>query len=229
MAFAFEAFAARLRAALAKKGYKKQAEVAELLGVSRGYLSELLKGKKLPSDIVLSLIESKMGIRAEWLREGKPPMFFLGQAPAVEPEEVIEGVDTLGKRLRYFREHEVGETREEFVVGLGITPRLLEKYESDKTVPDAQFFTKLNAKHHGLINLDWLLTGRGGIYIKGVQSEKKVSREGEQVYMDNVLEKMHRQLDKIYKERDFLKLAAIQSLLNLAEPREEDSDEEAKQ
>jgi hypothetical protein len=42
--------------------------------------------------------------------------------------------------------------------------------------------------------------------------------EKEPEYRDSILEKMHRQLDRIYKERDFSKLAALQSLLNLADP-----------
>lgn len=133
--------------------------------------------------------------------------------------------DTIGKRLRYFREEEAGESREKFVQGLDITPRTLERYENDESAPDASFFTKLNAKHRQTLNLDWLLTGRGSLYLKGAPASEKAG-EPETAYHDVILEKMHRQLDRIYEERDFLKLAALQSLLNLAVPPEEEPEEE---
>lgn len=116
---------------------------------------------------------------------------------------------------------EVGESREKFVAGLGITPRTLERYENDESEPDASFFTRLNAKYHGKVNLDWLLAGRGGIYIGGQGSSVKAA-ETSLDYFDVILEKMHKQVDRIYKERNFHKLAALQSLLNLADPSSED-------
>lgn len=125
--------------------------------------------------------------------------------------------DTIGKRLRYFREEEVGESRDRFVQGLDITPRTLERYENDESAPDASFFTKLNARYREIINLDWLLTGRGNMYLKGTADPEK-AREEEGTYHDVILERMHEQLDRIYEDRDFLKLAALQSLLNLTDP-----------
>lgn len=127
---------------------------------------------------------------------------------------------TIGQRLRYFREQEIGESREKFIQGLGITSRTLERYESDDSVPDGSFFTRLNSKYSETINLDWLLTGRGSVYLTPEFSPESATQEDESDYYDSVLEKMHRQLDRIYKEKDFLKLAAIQSLLNLADPEE---------
>jgi transcriptional regulator with XRE-family HTH domain len=130
---------------------------------------------------------------------------------------------SIGQRLRYFREKEVGESREKFIQGLGITSRTLERYESDGSVPDGAFLTRLNSKYRETINLDWLLTGRGSVYLApepGPESAASAAREDESDYYDLVLEKMHRQLDRIYREKDFLKLAAIQSLLNLTDPEE---------
>ncbi len=127
---------------------------------------------------------------------------------------------TIGQRLRYFREQEVGESREKFIQGLGITSRTLERYESDDSVPDGSFFTRLNSKYSETINLDWLLTGRGSVYLPPELSPESAAQEEESDYYDSILEKMHRQLDRIYREKDFLKLAAIQSLLNLADPEE---------
>lgn len=129
----------------------------------------------------------------------------------------IEEYDTIGKRLRYFREEEAKATREKFAEGLGITARTLERYESDLSAPDAAFLTKLNAKYQGTINLDWLLTGRGSLYVPGEPAPPAVAKEEAGQYHDITLERMHEQLNRIYAEKDFLKLAAIQSLLNLAD------------
>ncbi|GAB4387538.1 MAG: hypothetical protein Kow0025_01680 [Thermodesulfovibrionales bacterium] len=130
-------------------------------------------------------------------------------------------MDTIGKRLRHFREEEAGEAREKFASGLGVTPRTLERYENGDSSPDASFLTRLNAKYRETLNLDWLLTGRGDIYLKGPHAPEGGAREPEDGYQDLILERMHRQLDRIYREKDFLKLAAIQSLLNLADPQGE--------
>jgi transcriptional regulator with XRE-family HTH domain len=127
---------------------------------------------------------------------------------------------SIGQRLRYFREKEVGESREKFIQGLGITSRTLERYESDDSVPDGAFLTRLNSKYRETINLDWLLTGRGSVYLTPELGPESAAREDEGDYYDLVLERMHRQLDRIYREKDFLKLAAIQSLLNLTDPEE---------
>jgi transcriptional regulator with XRE-family HTH domain len=131
----------------------------------------------------------------------------------------VEQYNTIGGRLRYFREKEVGESREKFIQGLDVTARTLERYENDESVPDGAFFTKLNSKYRETINLDWLLTGRGSLYLQE-RFEPQAAGEEEGQYYDLVLEKMHQQLDRIYREKDFQKLAAIQSLLNLADPEE---------
>jgi len=132
-----------------------------------------------------------------------------------------EKYDTVGKRLRYFREAEVRESREKFTEGLDITPRTLERYENDESAPDASFLTKLNAKYLGTLNLDWLLTGRGNLYMGLALSEPGHTAEEKTEFYDFVLEKMHQQLNRIYGERDFLKLATLQSLLNLADPKDD--------
>lgn len=132
----------------------------------------------------------------------------------------VDSDSTIGQRIRYFREKEVGESREKFIQGLDITARTLERYENGESVPDGAFLTRLNSKYRETLNLDWLLTGRGSVYLaREFSPDSGASEEGGD-YRDLIIERMHRQLDRIYKERDFQKLAAIQSLLNLADPEE---------
>ena len=131
----------------------------------------------------------------------------------------MEQYDTTGKRLRYFREQETGESRGKFIEGLGITARTLERYENDESFPDASFLTSLNSKYTGKLNLDWLLTGRGTLYMQ--PSRKQQTLREDEGYYDVVLQKMHQQMNRIYSERDFEKLAALQSLLNLIDPGED--------
>ncbi len=132
-----------------------------------------------------------------------------------------EKYDTTGKRLRYFRKEKTGESREKFTQGLDVTPRTLERYENDESVPDASFLTRLNSKYQGNLNLDWLLTGRGDLYVKE-SFAAAAAREDAPEYRDIVLEKMQMQLDRVYREGEFLKLAALQSFLNLIDPENED-------
>jgi len=135
-----------------------------------------------------------------------------------EKDMDLENLKTIGQRLRYFREKEIGESRERFVQGLDITTRTLERYENDESTPDGAFFTRLNGKYREVINLDWLLAGRGNLYITPRLESPGGTKEAVIGYQDVILERMHGQLDRIYAERDFLKLAALQSLLNLIDP-----------
>ena len=131
----------------------------------------------------------------------------------------MEEYDTTGKRLRYFREKETSQSRGKFIEGLGITARTLERYENDASYPDASFLTSLNSKYAGKLNLDWLLTGRGTLYMQ--PQIKQMGLKEEEGYYDVVLQKMHQQMDRVYSERDFEKLATLQSLLNLIDPGED--------
>lgn len=85
-------FAERFKAATEKLGYKRQYIIAEALGISRAYLSELITGKKNPSDIILNLIEIRLAIRSEWLTDGRGDIFLTEEEwkntnfyPIVEP------------------------------------------------------------------------------------------------------------------------------------------------
>ena len=53
----------------------KQKQMADLIGISPNYLSELEAGKKKPSRLLLALLESRLAINLEWLLTGKGPMF----------------------------------------------------------------------------------------------------------------------------------------------------------
>ncbi len=57
------------------------------MGVTESYLSQLLKGKKTPSTILINLIELKMGISAAWLLYEQGPM--TQQPRAAEEGEVF--------------------------------------------------------------------------------------------------------------------------------------------
>jgi len=53
----------------------KQKEMADLIGISPNYLSELEAGKKKPSRLLLTLLETRLAINPEWLLTGEGPMF----------------------------------------------------------------------------------------------------------------------------------------------------------
>ncbi len=86
----FSNFPARLKMALELKGYKTQKETADFLGVSEGYLSELLKGKKTPSSMLINLIESKMGIASAWLLYEQGPMMKTFYIAETEGGEIFQ-------------------------------------------------------------------------------------------------------------------------------------------
>lgn len=52
----------------------KQGPFAESIGISQGYLSDIIRGRKEPSKTVLIAIEGKHGYRLDWLLVGEGPM-----------------------------------------------------------------------------------------------------------------------------------------------------------
>lgn len=77
----YREFAARFNAAIALLGFRTQKAVADALGITPGYLSELLSGKKFPSDTVLLLMEAKFGVNSNYLKDGTEPKFLQGREP----------------------------------------------------------------------------------------------------------------------------------------------------
>ncbi|MDR2482670.1 MAG: helix-turn-helix domain-containing protein [Treponema sp.] len=62
---------ARIREALKKS----PADFAGVLGVSRSYIYELEKGRRLVNDRIISLICFNFGVRERWLKTGEGEMF----------------------------------------------------------------------------------------------------------------------------------------------------------
>jgi phage repressor protein C with HTH and peptisase S24 domain len=87
-------FALRFREATERLGFKKQYEIASALGVSKGYLSEIIQGKKMPSDILLNMIEIKLAVRSLWLIDGTGDMFLTREEwDKIAPYPVIGPID----------------------------------------------------------------------------------------------------------------------------------------
>ncbi|MDA8170278.1 MAG: helix-turn-helix transcriptional regulator [Nitrospiraceae bacterium] len=59
-----------------QKYHLKQHEFAVSLGISQGYLSEIEKGYKEPSDTILIVISNLYAINKEWLQKGSGAMMM---------------------------------------------------------------------------------------------------------------------------------------------------------
>ena len=69
-----------------EKNGLKQGLFAESIGISQGYLSDVIRGRKEPSKTVLIAIEGKYGYRLEWLLTGEGSM----EAGEVEKKGVFD-------------------------------------------------------------------------------------------------------------------------------------------
>jgi len=92
-------FKDRFKTALELLGLKKQKDVVAALGVSKGYISGLLSGKKMPGDFFRQVIEAKLGISSAWLRDGELPVFT--QTPSAMPPMWIPLDMRTGKPIVY--------------------------------------------------------------------------------------------------------------------------------
>lgn len=86
---------------------RPQRQVAELLGISQGLLSEVASGKKLPSVTMLFELQATLGVSLEWYLQGQgsmrrqpqetmtfasPPPPTYNAAPAPPPAEPAHGI-----------------------------------------------------------------------------------------------------------------------------------------
>ena len=80
-----------------------QLEFAKKIGVTSPYVSELEHDKKDPSTQLLIAIEYRHGIRADWLRNGEPPM---------ENSPIFWDFNNLGSLARYLEAMKLFRDRE---------------------------------------------------------------------------------------------------------------------
>ena len=81
----------------------------------------------------------------------------------------------LGKRIKEAREFlKIGQ--KEFAEKIGIIYQTLSKYERNEIKPTTEILTKL-AEIHG-ININWLLTGNGDMFIR---EEKKSNTKADEI------------------------------------------------
>lgn len=72
----------------------------------------------------------------------------------------VNGLDTLGKRLRYIRVNELRLDQETFADRLNINADELADIEEDKALPRAMTLTTYNSKYNNVCPLDILLSGK---------------------------------------------------------------------
>jgi len=86
-----DCFLGRLNIAIRETGLSRTG-FAKKAGISQGYLSDILKNNKSPSERVISQICLKHSLNEEWLVNGKGDMFSTSQQ-FKETEEIEELID----------------------------------------------------------------------------------------------------------------------------------------
>ena len=81
----------------------------------------------------------------------------------------------LGKRIKEAREF-LGIGQKEFAKKIGIIYQTLSKYERSEIKPTTEILTKLTEIHG--ININWLLTGNGNMFI---EKEKKSNTKANEI------------------------------------------------
>jgi transcriptional regulator with XRE-family HTH domain len=112
----------------------------------------------------------------------------------------------LGKRLKTLRKT-LGITQKELARTLGVSEMTIRRYEANRFQPDAEVLSKLAKTYN--INLHWLLTGEGEMFIK---REHKIPTEKASIvpelanFLALLPEEQQKQLASVFKE--FLKTSS---------------------
>jgi SOS-response transcriptional repressor LexA len=96
-------FSTNIAKAIKVKGLKQKA-IAEKTGITPAYLSEILGGKKQPSDRVIYLICQAIGVSENWARTGNGEMIEENKFRQFAAKREEEGQDKLRRLLPELRE-----------------------------------------------------------------------------------------------------------------------------
>ncbi len=146
---------------LIRKGNHSQKDFSELIGISPNVLNNYVKGRRNPSLDVLQRILKFTYCNLNWLLTGEGDMYLNkenNKAESLGSSLVKRGA---GLRLRRIRK-DMKLTQVEFSQKFSVSRKQLSKYETDlNRLPDIL----LDSLHRFGINLNWLLTGEGDMYL----------------------------------------------------------------
>jgi transcriptional regulator with XRE-family HTH domain len=140
----------------------QQEDLANILFIQRGYVSQIETNKQQPSDSLIALIAEKFDVSEDWLRKGEEPMMTelnrrIKKEKARYALETGIGLETVGKRIRFARiykdvapsEITLTSKKEDYLYSL----------ESDKKQPTERDMEIIAGYLD--VNGEWLATGSG--------------------------------------------------------------------
>ena len=140
-----------------------QAQFAQKVNRSPGYLSNLEKGNSGISEETAKIICTAFGVNEEWLLSGEGEM---GCGDAADKAGI-------GKRIKETRK-ENHLTQQEFADKIGYSKRQVYSVEAKKVVPSDHFLRKVSTTFS--VNYSWIITGKGEKEMKEVEvSEELIS------------------------------------------------------
>ncbi|MGD8448995.1 MAG: helix-turn-helix transcriptional regulator [Desulfobacterales bacterium] len=144
----------------------QQEDLANILFIQRGYVSQIETNKQQPSDSLIALIAEKFDVSEDWLRKGEDPMRteFNQRIKKEKARYALEtgiGLETVGKRIRFARTYK--EVDPTVITSMLITTKedylySLESGKKQATEHDIEVIAK-----YVDASKEWLLTGSGKI------------------------------------------------------------------
>lgn len=165
-------------AAFRKEEQLSQQKFANELGVSRGYIGDIERGRSEPSSNFLTLITSKFGISIDWVLTGEGEPYRLSSATkwgriSYDGTRYCWSHDEkkmFSERIQLIQ-HDNKLNYEEFLKKIDVTKRnMVEAISSN--VPCIQLLGKIERAFPN-ISIDWLVTGEGSM-LKGDDGLNKI-------------------------------------------------------
>lgn len=95
-----------------KKSETSMSKFAKKAGISAGYLSDILKGKKIPSDRVINEICKNHSLSEQWIKTGKGNIKEIA-IETIERDQSIDQVISIMNELNEERKNEIVKYAEE--------------------------------------------------------------------------------------------------------------------
>jgi SOS-response transcriptional repressor LexA len=94
-----EGFAGRLQKAMDRLHYRA-GELADLLNLSAAHMSQMLNGRRSPSDRTLQAASEFLGVRSRWMSHGEEPMLATPNLVSPEDAKLVSDLRTLSPEVQ---------------------------------------------------------------------------------------------------------------------------------
>jgi transcriptional regulator with XRE-family HTH domain len=185
-----------------------QQELADSIGVSRGYIGDIERNRSEPSSNFLTLLASKFNVSVDWLLTGRGEMHRTDTTPNLQREKYTNSKFNFKEVTGRLKKVLNIKTDLELAAKINMKPAAFNRRKKLQSLPYEEILELANIEK---IDFYWLLTGEGEMYRQPIGSAALPDR-----HTGNVMQ-MYEALNDVQRREILSALEEKQQLNQLME------------